>query len=237
MASGVNGNVRITVDGTTYVCKITNGVASVSVPNLKTGSYSVSAKYAGNTKFNAQTVTTSFAVNKIDPIVSYSADDVFVGEDGVVSVNLASGVSGNVRIVVDGTTYTCKITNGFVSATIPNLKAGSHQVTIKYAGAARFNAQTVTTTLNVNKYDPIVSVSANDVNYGSDAVVRVNLLKGVSGNVRVTVDGVTYVCKISNGVASANIPDLNKGTYSVKVAYAGAANYNAQTVMTTLKVL
>ncbi|WP_458456163.1 Ig-like domain repeat protein [Methanobrevibacter sp.] len=237
LVSGVNGNVRITVDGTTYVCKINNEIASVSIPNLKAGSYSVSAKYAGNTKFNAQTVTTSFNVNKINPFVSFSAEDIFVGENGVVSVNLANGVNGNVRITIDGTTYVCKITNGVASVSVANLKAGSYPITIKYAGTAKFNAQTVTTTLNVNKIDPIVSVSANNVNYGNDAVVRVNLLNGVNGNVRVTVDGVTYVCKISNGLASATIPGLNKGTYSVKVAYAGTAKYNAQTIMTTLKVL
>ena len=237
MVSGVNGNVRITVDGTTYVCKIANGVASAVIPNLKAGTYSVSAKYAGNTKYNAQTVTTNLVVNKINPFVSVSAEDIFVGDTAVISAVMANGVNGNVRITVDGTTYVCKIENGVASVSIPNLKAGTYSVTIKYAGTAKFNAQTITATLNVNKIDPIVSVSAKNINYGENAVVNVNLVSGVNGNVRVTVDGVTYVCKISNGVASASIPDLNKGTYSVKVTYAGTAKYNAQTKTATLKVL
>ena len=237
MANGVSGNVRATVDGVTYVCKIANCAASFTIPNLKAGIYSVSVRYAGAARFNAQTVTTTLNVNKINPFVSVAAENISVGDTAVVAVAMANGVNGNVRATVDGVTYVSKIVNGVASFSIPNLKAGTYSVSVRYAGTAKFNAQTVTTTLNVNKIDPIVSVSANNVNYGQDAVVRVNLLSGVNGNVRVTVDGVTYVCKISNGVASANIPGLNKGTYSVKVAYAGTVKYNAQTIMTSLKVL
>ena len=57
--------------------KIANGVASATVSGLKVGTYSVSAKYAGSTNFNAQTVTSSFAVTKTISFIQSLSQKLF----------------------------------------------------------------------------------------------------------------------------------------------------------------
>ena len=147
MASNVNGFVKITINGETERVQIVNGVATLTVSGLKAGTYDVSAYYAGNANFDAQTFTSNLTINKLSPGISISKSTV----DGnpVITVKLAEDAPGNVWIKVNGSQYKVPITNGVASISLPDLKSGSHVVEATYNGNYKYLAQTKTKTVSV----------------------------------------------------------------------------------------
>ena len=236
LAQNVPGNVKITVNGKTQKAKITNGVAIATFTGLNAGTYDVTAAYAGNVNYVAQTKTASLNVAKATPILSVSVSDAVFGGTGRVNVNLASDVPGNVRVTINDVTEKAKITNGKATYTVSGLKAGSYDVKVYYAGNVNYAAQTVMANLNVAKANPIASVSVENINVGDAATVTVQMADNVNGNVRITVNGVTKKVQIVDGVAVLNVTGLKAGTYEVSAVYAGNANFNAQTMTAGLTV-
>jgi len=232
----VPGNIKFVIGGSIYRVKVVSGSAVLSVPDLSEGTYEVTASYAGNVKYKAASVSTSFTVSKIPLDLTPIVSDIYYGENATISVNLPKDVPGNVRFIVDGTTYKVKIVSGKASISIPNLKAGVHNVTVTYAGNIKYAPSTATATFTVNKYSPGLTVTANNINQGSNALISVNIAKDAPGNVRITVDGVKYTVKIVSGKATLEIPGLAKGTYGVTVTYAGNVKYSSETATTSFKV-
>lgn len=236
VAQNVPGNIKITVNGVTVKAPITNGVATATFTGLKAKTYEVTANYAGNVNYVAQTKTASLTVAKGTPIISVDAPEASFGSDATITVNLYSDVPGNVRVTVNGVTEKAKITNGVATYTVSGLKAGTHSFSVNYAGNANYNAETVNATLTIVKAAPIQSVSVENINVGDTAVVVVRMADNVNGNVRITVNGVTEKVKIVDGIATLNVTGLKAGTYDVSAVYAGNANFEAQTSTASVTV-
>ena len=236
LAQNVSGNVKITVKNKSQRVKITNGTATATFTGLNAGTYDVAVSYAGNTNYYDDIRYEYFDVIKSAPIVSVNASDVVFGERATINVDLAKNVPGNVRVTINGVTKKAKITNGKATFSFSGLKAGSYDVKVYYAGNVNYNAQSIKTTLTVAKANPITSVSVENINVGETAAVTVKMAKNVNGNVRITVNGVTYKVKIIDGIASLNVSGLKAGIYKVSVVYAGNANFNAKTATANLAV-
>ena len=236
VAKNVPGNIKITVNGVTVKAPITNGAATATFTGLKAKTYDVTAVYGGNVNYVSQTKTASLTVTKGTPIISVDAPDASFGTPATITVNLKGDVPGNVRFTINGVTEKAPITNGVATYTVSGLKAGSHAVSISYAGNANYNAQTVDATLKIVKASPITSVSVENINVGDTAVVVVKMANNVNGNVKITVNGVAEKVKIVNGIATLNVTGLKAGTYDVSAYYAGNANFNAQTSTSSFTV-
>ena len=236
LVKDVSGNVHIKINGKTYNVLITNGVATYTVSGLNYGSYPVVITYDGDNKYAADSISTTFKVNKNYPITSVVARSVVYGEDATVTVNLAKNVPGNVRITVNGVTQKVPITNRVASATFSGLNAKTYDVTVTYGGNANYVSQTKTATLTVSKGTPIVAVDAPDISYGEDATITVSMAQNVPGNVRFTINGVTERAPITQGTATYTASGLRAKAYDVTISYAGNANYNAQTLTASFNV-
>ncbi|AMD16704.1 hypothetical protein TL18_00800 [Methanobrevibacter sp. YE315] len=235
LAKDATGFVRFIIGDNTYKVAIENGAAYVDINNLKAGTYSVTLKYAGNYKYNAETVSKTFTVSKSSPEMSVMAWDTLVGRTTDIRVNLANDAPGNVHIIVNGETYKTPIKNGVATITISGLKAGTYNVTAKYAGNYKYNAETVSKTFTVSKSSPGLKVTTTHVEFGVKTIT-VNLAGDASGNVHIIVNGETYKTPIKNGVATITISGLKVGTYNVTAKYAGNYKYNAETRTTSFSV-
>ena len=175
-------------------------------------------------------------VSKHDMTIVFISPDVKYGDNATITASVPADVPGNVRFIVDGTTYKVKIVSGKASVSIPNLKAGTHNVTATYAGNIKYAAATATATFNVNKHSPGLTVSAKNITYGSTEEITVSIAKDAPGNVRIYVDGTEYREKITSGKATLTLSGLSKGTYEVTVTYAGNVKYTNATATTTFKI-
>ena len=218
----LNGNVIVTVNGKFYVVNVTDGKGTLTGVKLAAGTYGFTAVWAGNDNYAAVDENGDFKVNKLNSTVAVNADDIKVGENVTVSVNVPSDATGNVIVTVDGKDYTVAIVDGKAVKTISDLKANNYTVTVKYDGDNNYNANQNTTKFTVSKisdYNMNITVPG-DVKVGEDAVIIVNVPKDASGNVTVSVGKDVYNAVISNGSAKVVVSGLGAGVYNVSATFA-----------------
>ena len=240
LASDATGEVVITVNGEDYTAAIENGVASVTVSDLKADDYTVEVKYAGDNNYNEAAGSAEFSVLKITPEMDVVVDGTVFGEDLTIDVSLPADATGEVVITVNGEDYTAAIENGVASVTVSGLEAGDYTVSVKYAGDDNYNAAEVTKGVNVAKAQPVLGVVIADVDYGNGFVIEATLTgvnsAPLSGNVIVTVNGKEYTVKVTDGKGIATGDRLAAGTYAFAAAWAGDDNYNIVTENGDFKV-
>ena len=218
----LNGNVIVTVNGKFYVVNVTDGKGTLTGVKLAAGTYGFTAVWAGNDNYAAVDENGDFKVNKLNSTVAVNADDIKVGENVTVSVNVPSDATGNVIVTVDGKDYTVAIVDGKAVKTISDLKANNYTVTVKYDGDNNYNPNQNTTKFTVSKisdYNMNITVPG-DVKVGEDAVIIVNVPKDASGNVTVSVGKDVYNAVISNGSAKVVVSGLGAGVYNVSATFA-----------------
>ena len=240
LASDATGEVVITVNGEDYTAAIENGVASVTVSDLKAGDYTVTVKYSGDNNYNAAVATSSFTVSKVDSTMDVTVNDIVFGGDLTVDVVLPGDATGEVVITVNGVDYHVAIENGKATGTIGGLVAGDYTVTVKYAGDDKYTAVEIAKGVNVAKAQPVLGVVIADVDYGNGFVIEATLtgVNGapLSGNVIVTVAGKEYTVKVTDGKGIATGDKLAAGTYGFAAVWAGDDNYNIVTENGDFKV-
>ena len=240
LASDATGEVVITVNGEDYTAAIENGVASVTVSDLKAGDYTVTVKYSGDNNYNAAVATSSFTVSKVDSTMDVTVNDIVFGGDLIVDVVLPGDATGEVVITVNGVDYHVAIENGKATGTIGGLVAGDYTVTVKYAGDDKYTAVEIAKGVNVAKAQPVLGVVIADVDYGNGFVIEATLtgVNGapLSGNVIVTVNGKEYTVKVTDGKGIATGDKLAAGTYGFAAVWAGDDNYNIVTENGDFKV-
>ena len=230
--TGVNNapldtNIIVTVNGKNYIVAIVNGKGTFHADKLAAGSYNFNARFAGSNNYNEVSDSGKFNVYKVDSAIDVAVSDINVGEDAVISVKLADDATGEVVITVNGEDYTAAIENGVASVTVSDLEAGDFTVAVKYAGDNNYNGATGSAEFSVLKITPDMDVTVDSAVFGEDLTVVAVLPADATGEVVITVNGKDYSVVIENGVASATVPGINAGYYTIVVKYAGDNNYNA----------
>ena len=240
LADDATGEVVITVNGEDYTAAINNGVASVTVSDLKAGDYTVAVKYAGDNNYNAVVATSSFTVSKVDSTMDVTVDDIVFGEDLTVNAVLPADATGEVVITVNGKDYHVAIDNGKAIKTIGGLAAGDYTVVVKYAGDDKYSGVEVTGVVNVAKAQPVLGVVIADVDYGNGFVIEATLTgvnnAPLNGNVLVAVNSKFYVVNVINGKGTLTGDKLAADTYGFAAAWTGNNNYASVTENGDFKV-
>ena len=238
--SDATGELTVTVNGKDYTANVVNGRATVSVSDLKAGTYDVVAKYSGDNNYNAAVATSSFTVSKVDSTMDVTVNDIVFGGDLTVDAVLPDDATGEVIITVDGTSYTAGINDGKATQVVKDLTAGSHVVVVKYVGDDKYTGVEVAENVNVAKAQPVLGVVIADVDYGNGFVIEATLTgvnsAPLNGNVIVTVNGKEYPVKVTDGKGIATGDKLAAGTYAFAAAWAGDDNYNIVTENGDFKV-
>ena len=223
----LNGNVIVTVNGKEYTVKVTDGKGIATGDKLAAGTYAFAAAWAGNDNYNIVTENGDFKVNKIDSSVAVNVNNIKVGEELTITVNVPSDATGDVTVSVDGKEYNVAIENGKAVKTIADLKANDYTVTVKYSGDNNYNAAVAASSFTVSKVDSTMDVTVNDIVFGGDLTVDAVLPDDATGEVVITVNGVDYPVPIVDGKATGTIGGLAAGDYTVTVKYAGDDKYTA----------
>ena len=236
--TNLTGNVIVTINNKNYSVVVINGKGNVSADKLPAGLYNFSATWAGNDNYNGTNISGGFKINKIDSTIAINVEDIKVGENATIIVNLDSDATGNVTITLDNQNYTVAINEGQTIKVIGGLKAGTYDVFVKYIGDNNYNSVQNTTKFTVLKIsDYNMDVTVPEFKEGVNSTVGVDLPKDAEGTVTVEIEGKKYTANIINGTAKVNIPGLSVGDYNITTTYSGDAKYVSMTKKGNITVI
>ena len=236
--TNLTGNVIVTINNKNYSVVVINGKGNVSADKLPAGLYNFSATWAGNDNYNGTNISGGFKINKINSTIAINVEDIKVGENATIIVNLDSDATGNVTITLDNQNYTVAINEGQTIKVIGGLKAGTYDVFVKYIGDNNYNSAQNTTKFTVLKIsDYNMDVTVPEFKEGVNSSVGVDLPKNAEGTVTVEIEGKKYTANIINGTAKVNIPGLGVGDYNITTTYSGDAKYVSMTKKGNITVI
>ena len=236
LPSDATGSVELVIGNITQSANIKNGKASVSIGNLSAGQYTATIQYNGDNKYGSAKATASFNVTKLESKVDISVDNIEIGKDAVVTVSVTSGATGNVTVVINGKSQVVELKDSKATVTIENLTAEDYKIEATYNGDAKYLTSSAVYTFNVNKLPSSITVSADDIKVGEDAVIVASITSGATGNVTFTVGDKTETVWIKDGKATLTVKDLASGNYKINAVYNGDAKYLTSSNSTSFKV-
>ena len=234
----LSGNVIVAVAGKEYTVKVTDGKGIATGDRLAAGTYAFAAAWAGDDNYNIVTENGDFKVNKVDSSVAVNVNNIKVGEELTITVNVPSDATGDVTVSVDGKEYKVAIENGKAVKTISGLKADDYTVTVKYAGDNNYNEATADAEFSVSKIsDYNMDISVPEIKEGVNSTISVDLPKDATGTVTVEIDGKKYTANVIDGTANVIVSGLSAGDYNITTVYSGDAKYDSMTKKGNITVI
>ena len=251
---GATGNVTIEIDGVTYTGEINDGKAVIPVKDLTDGSKSVFVKYDGDDKYNANTTTAQFRVDKRNTTIEATIENINVGDNLTVTIKLPDDATGQVLIDINGVGYYINVTNGTGVAEIPHLGNGTYTVNVTYTGDDKYASSFTSKTFKVEKLESFVIPTAVNIVVGENENIKLLVPIDATGNVTVIIGGEEYNFNLDDGTLSVPSGDskytvaisggngelvisgLPKGEYFVSVRYNGDNKYLPSTNTTIFTV-
>jgi hypothetical protein len=219
--------VIIEVGGRNYTTFVENGKGNFTVSGLAADTYTATIYFPGNTKYEAISNFTTFVVSgKLPSEITINVENITVGENATIKVNVTPGTTGNVTIVIRGTEYTQTLNNSEAKFVIPDLIARDYEVTALYAGDVNYLNSTAKAAFTVNKIDPNMNATATSVVFGNDVEVAIKLPIDIQDTyVAVIIGDNNYSAHIKEGKATIKLSDLPVGDYSGSVIFLGNDRY------------
>jgi hypothetical protein len=221
-------------------------VATYTTTALLEGSNALTAVYAGDTNFTTSTGALNLAVGSGTPTVTVisSLPSSNYGQSVTFTANVAEAGAGATPTgtvqFLDGATVigTQTLASGQASFPITMLTAGTHQITVQYAGDTNFSSATsaaITQTVAQVSATVAANSTVNPSSFGQQTILGITLT-GVTGGltptgtVTVTDTSVTPAVSLGtvnllNGTASLPINTLTVGSHSLVFTYNGDTNY------------
>ena len=216
--------------------------------DLDPSTYTVTFEYRGSSAWYPKTVTDTFTVNKKNPNLKASVEDVYVGENPVVKVSTNEDVWG------EGWTHSPQFTKGYytpfcrgeANCTIDeDLPAGNYTCTVSYAGDFIYANEDLTVNFAVNKRDPNLTVQVDDVTVNDLVPIKIRANESVNGEVKYIIRSSSgsgpihrvYTVDMVNGVANDTLdPLLQPGKYSVSASFEGDYYFKESTALASFYV-
>jgi len=157
-APGKGKVVKFTVNGKKYSKKTnSNGIASLKLPSLKAGVYTVKYKFAGTAYYKASSASSKVTIypSKTVKLTVKSGTTFTYGKSNTFKVGVTSGsvpiASKAVTFSVEGKTYT-KTTNSNGIASLPiDLVIGKHTISYSVAKDSKLNAKSGSTSVTIKE--------------------------------------------------------------------------------------
>ena len=227
------GNVTITVNNENKTVNLTNSKATLNITNLNPGTYKVIVTYNGDDTHANATANITFTVyktSKYDMNISVS-ENVYVGENVTISVNLPKDAKGSVVISIDNLNYSVNIAGGVASIVLNNLTAGVHNINATYGGDDKYNPMSKDGNITLIPKSVILDVNDVVMTYhdGTRLVAKLtdsNNNSIANATIYFTINSITYNRTTdANGTASIAL-NLESNTYSASITYNGSDVYS-----------
>ena len=227
---------------------LANGLANITTYTDSTAILTQTYRYrvtawnaAGNSLSNVVTVAPAVTLRPTTTTLTSSRNPATFGQfvTFTATVSRVSGTgtpTGTVRFTIDGVPSNVTLSgSGIATFSSSTLAAGSHSVVANYLADAVFAASassTLTETVNKANSTTTITSSLNPSRVGNTVTFTARVTPvGNQGTVLFTIDGTLVPGALAldaTGRATLSRTFVAPaGTHTVRVAYSGAANYNA----------
>ena len=235
LPSDANGVVYVNHNNIIYRDSVANGNAQIIIPGLGNGTYGFEVFYVNDTKYSADSQRVQVNVSKITlEFTVFMNDTINVTDDLIVDVSgLPNDATGLVIVSISDLSRNSSVANGKATITLPqNLTDGTYTVNVAYVGDEKYDRINEERTVKISKITPEFTAIVDNINVGDNLVVDVsNLPNDATGQISVSINGITNTSAIKNGASTTVIHQrLANGTYPVEITYSGSYKYNSKKV-------
>lgn len=189
----------------------------ISIQDLDAGIHTLTVTTVPDENHTASTKTATITVNKVDSLI------------GMGNLNLDYGSSSTINVTTVGVIkFTAKIDGKDVEVSgdmiiVPPLDVGSHNLTVTTVPDMNHNPVTRTSTITVNKYNPMANVKDITLGYGESYNIQLNN----DGTTKFTakIDG-NIIAVVENQIV---FPKLEVGNHTLTVSTVKDANHDSLT--------
>jgi transglutaminase-like putative cysteine protease len=157
-APGKGKVIKFKINGKTYSKKTnSNGIASLKLPSLKKGSYTVKYTFAGNAFYKKSTASDRVVViTTKNPTFTVKSPTTFTsGSSSTFKVAVTAGgvplYKKTITFSIDGKTYKKTTNSKGIASVSPKLGVGKHAVTYSIAKDSKINAKKGSSTITVKE--------------------------------------------------------------------------------------
>ena len=226
-------------EGIKYNRSVVNGIASLSLNNLKYGYSNLTAVYMNNTHYLSSAGQLTIYRPKHGVNLTVNVDNVYVGDNFEVKVSLVDDdgkkIDTTLLLTVGNRTYNIN-SNSLYNVT-DLFSAGSYPVSVTYDGNESHYGDTVYANATVNKYDVSMRAIVKNVNYGGYLTFNISLTfnsKLINENVVLNINGINYNVSANKDFTLPVI--LDASDYNVNIYYKGNESFNSKNLTTVAKV-
>ena len=245
----LSATLTININGKKYTTKSdANGTFTLNYKTITPGTNNVTVSYAGNTKYARATTKTTFTVTqKATKIIINKIKNTQYTDNATITGTFKSSsgkpLPGKLTITINNKNYTTKSdANGTFTFNYKTITPGTNNVTVSYAGNAKYKATSTKTTFTVTqKATKIIINKIKNTQYTDNATItgtfKSSSGKPLPGKLTITINNKNYTTKSdANGTFTFNYKTITPGTNNVTVSYAGNAKYKATSTKTTFTV-
>ena len=220
-----NADVEITIDGET-ITRTTDSNGKIFVDlNQNRGTYVVTINYedlSNTSKVIINPASTKTALSGVK--------NINVGDSLTVTATVNATV-GSVTFKVGSNTQKVDIINNKASYTISSLSEGSYNIDVSYNDAnGNYLSSSDSASFTVSKISPKLSVIAEDIGEGQDAIFEITTNEDCTGDINVLIDGKNFKNTLSNGKTIIKVPNLTTGDYNYTVSFLGDEKYGSKSI-------
>ena len=134
VVSDVDGEYLVYVDGNPYTVDVADGIGSITVSNLTSGSHDVLVTVADDNYSGFNSTSFDVIFNRQASEISVNISSIKAG-DVIVDIKINPNATGNVSVIVDSVETVVELNeNGTVSIPVNNITAGEHSIVVIYNG-------------------------------------------------------------------------------------------------------
>ena len=226
LPNDVEGNLTVNVGSDSQTRVIDSSKMIFNFQSLKADSYTITADYSGDKKYQSKTLTSNVNVNKFESATNLNISTINVGEDVILTVTTTDSATGNVTLYINGNPQTLFLTESKAEHTIENIARGDYLITAVYNGDERYLPSQASRFFEVDNLNASMKIDASDITYGDITTVKVTLNEDATGNITVTIDGISNSSALTGGRAEVTFTNLEAGqNKNITVFYTGDNTY------------
>ena len=177
-------------------------------------------------------------VSKIEAEIT--ADDLLILNVGDETIIDLTTTPDGLDVIYESNDTSVAVVNDY--GIITAVSNGTALITIKIKENDLYEASPAIVTVFVypkdekEKEELNITVDADDIIVGEDAIIMIFGLEDATGTIIITVDGKNYTVPIYDGEAILKVPDLDVGNYIIPIYYPGDDNYDSVNIYINLTV-